>query len=271
MTGPSTARQPLSMRTDEQAAAPKTTTRAAGRAENGAGALRILGRVVLGVLAVAAILLLGREAGGYLPAFAGWVEAQGAWGPAVFIAGYIVATVAAVPGSLLTLAAGAIFGIAGGVAYVFAGAVTGASLAFLIARYLARPAVERRLASDPRFEQIDRAVAAQGRKIVFLLRLSPVLPFNALNYALGLTRVRYRDYLVASLGMLPGTLLYVYSGRVAGDLAALAGGAGIERGTGYYLLLGFGLLATAGVTVWVTRIARAALNKETTDEHDAAR
>lgn len=233
--------------------------------ERGSRRSGLLAKIALGLVAVAALLLLGRTAGSYLPAFAAWVQAQGAWGPAIFIAGYVLATVAAVPGSILTLAAGAIFGIAGGAAYVFIAAVTGSSLAFLIARYVARPAVERRVAADPRFERIDRAVAREGRKIVFLLRLSPVLPFNALNYALGLTRVRFRDYVVASVGMLPGTFLYVYSGRVVGDLAALAGGAGVERGAGYYGVLGLGLLATAVVTVWVTRIARSALKEKETE------
>ena len=99
-----------------------------------------------------------------------------------------------------------------------------------------------------RFAAIDRAVGAQGRKIVFLLRLSPIFPFNLLYYALGLTRVRLADYLVASLGMIPGTLLYVYSGKLAGDVAAVAGGAGVERGAGYYALLGLGFLATVVVT-----------------------
>ncbi|MBA2669545.1 MAG: TVP38/TMEM64 family protein [Gemmatimonadetes bacterium] len=220
-------------------------------------------RIAIGVVALVAIVLLGRAIGGYLPAFAGWVAAQGVWGPVIFIAGYAIATVAAVPGALLTLAAGAIFGIAAGVVYVFLGAVIGSSLAFLIARYVARPAVERRLAAYERFKQIDRAVGERGRKIVFLLRLSPALPFNVLNYALGLTRVRFRDYMIASIGMLPGTLLFVYSGQVAGDVAVLATGAGVERGTGYYLVLALGLLATATVTVWVTRIARNALRQET--------
>lgn len=224
-------------------------------------------RIGIGLVVVLGIVLLGRAVGGYLPAFVGWVDAQGPWGPALFIAGYVLATVAAIPGSLLTLGAGAIFGLIGGIAYVFVGAVLGSSLAFLIARYLARPAVERRVASDRRFEQIDAAVAKEGLKIVFLLRLSPLLPYNALNYALGLTRVRFRDFLLASFGMLPGTLLYVYSGRVAGDLAALAGGAGVERGSGYYAVLGLGLLATVLVSVWIARIARNALRRETTDDH----
>jgi uncharacterized membrane protein YdjX (TVP38/TMEM64 family) len=223
----------------------------------------VIGRVVMVVVVIAGLVLLGRIAGGYVPAFAAWVEAQGVWGPLIFIAGYILATVAAIPGSILTLAAGAIFGIVPGVVYVFVGAVTGSALAFLIARYLARPGVERRLSANPRFAQIDGAVGREGRKIVFLLRLSPLLPFNALNYALGVTQVRFRDYLIGSIGMLPGTLLYVYSGRVAGDLAALAGGAGVERGSGYYIVLAIGLLATITVTVWITRIARRALQKET--------
>jgi uncharacterized membrane protein YdjX (TVP38/TMEM64 family) len=236
--------------------------------KTGGGRWVIARRVAIGIVALLAIVLFGRVAGGYLPAFTGWVEAQGVWGPVIFIAGYALATVAAVPGALLTLAAGAIFGIAGGVVYVFLGAVIGSSLAFLIARYVARPAVERRLASHARFEQIDRAIGERGRKIVFLLRLSPALPFNVMNYALGITRVRFVDYLIASVGMLPGTLLYVYSGQVAGDVAVLATGAGVERGTGYYVVLALGLLATAIVTVWVTRIARNALRQETGADDD---
>jgi len=146
---------------------------------------------------------------------------------------------------------------------VFVAAVLGSSLAFLVARYLARPWVERRLAASPGFAAIDRAIAAQGRRIVFLLRLSPAFPFSLLNYALGLTRVRFVDSLVASAGMLPGTLLYVYYGRVGGELAAAAGGAGRERGPAEYALLGLGLVATLAVTTIVARIARRALREAT--------
>jgi uncharacterized membrane protein YdjX (TVP38/TMEM64 family) len=143
--------------------------------------------------------------------------------------------------------------------------VLGSSAAFLVSRHLARSAIEQRLAGNARFAAIDRAVSAQGRKIVFLLRLSPVFPFNLLNYALGLTNVRFVDYLIASLGMLPGTLLYVYYGKLAGDVAALAGGAAVEKGAGYYAVLVLGLVATIVVTTIVTRIARRAL-KEATGE-----
>jgi uncharacterized membrane protein YdjX (TVP38/TMEM64 family) len=191
------------------------------------------------------------------------VDALGFWGPAVFIFGYVIAVVAFVPAFLLTLSAGAIFGIVDGVIYVFVAATVGSCLAFLVSRYLARSAVEKKLEGKPKFSAIDRAVAAEGLKIVFLLRLTPAVPFNLLNYALGLTRVRFTDYAIASFGMLPGTLLYVYSGKLAGDVAALAGDPAIARGWGYYSLLALGLAATLAVTMVVTRSARHALAEAT--------
>jgi pyruvate/2-oxoglutarate dehydrogenase complex dihydrolipoamide dehydrogenase (E3) component/uncharacterized membrane protein YdjX (TVP38/TMEM64 family) len=225
-----------------------------------AGGSRIsLAKIAVGVAVLGGLILLGREVGAYVPRFAEWVDGLGALGPVAFIAGYALAVVGFVPGSVLTLAAGAIFGLLEGTVYVFVAAVLGSTGAFLVSRYLARRAVERRLEGDERFAAIDRAVGAQGRKIVFLLRLSPIFPFNLLNYALGLTRVRLADYVVASLGMIPGTLLYVYSGKVAGDVAAVAGGAGVARGAGYYAVLGLGFVATVVVTTAVTRIARRAL------------
>lgn len=224
-----------------------------------------LARIALGVVALLGLLALARAAGGYVPQFAQWVDQLGAWGPLVFIFGYAVAVVAFVPGSLLTLAAGAIFGLGAGVLYVFIAALLGSSAAFLVARYVARGAIEHRLAGNARFAAIDRAVGAQGRRIVFLLRLSPAFPFTLLNYALGLTRVRFADYVIASVGMLPGTLLYVYYGKLAGDVAALAGGAAVERGAEYYALLAVGLVATIAVTAVITRTARKALAEVTAE------
>lgn len=221
------------------------------------------GKIVVGAVALVGVIVLGRRVGAYLPQFAAWVNGLGVWGPAVFILGYTVATVAFVPGSLLTLAAGAIWGIFPGVPYVFIAAVLGASAAFLAARYLARTTIERHLAGNRRFAAIDRAVGVQGRKLVFLLRLSPVFPFNLLNYALGLTSVRFVDYMLASVGMLPGTFLYVYYGKLVGDLAALAGGAAVEKGAGYYLVLALGLTATIVATTLVTRTAQRALQEAT--------
>jgi uncharacterized membrane protein YdjX (TVP38/TMEM64 family) len=207
------------------------------------------------------VLLLGREAAGAIPRFASWVDGLGSIGPIVFVIGYIIATVAFVPGSLLTLTAGAIFGLFWGTLWVFVGATVGSALAFLVSRYIARSAIEKRLSANARFAAIDRAIGAKGLRIVTLLRLSPVFPYNLLNYALGLTRVRFRDYVVASAGMLPGTLLYVYYGKLAGDVAALAAGMRPERGPAYYGVLALGLIATIVATTIVTRAARRALRE----------
>jgi len=220
-------------------------------------------KVLVALAAVAALLALGRLAGGYIPAFQRWVEGLGALGPLAFIAGYAVAVVAFVPGSALTLASGAIFGVAKGTVLVFAAALLGSTAAFLIARHGARAAIEKRIAGDKRFAAIDRAIGTEGRRIVFLLRLSPIFPFNLLNYGLGLTRVRLVDYVVAGVGMLPGTLLYVYLGSAAGQAVAAAGGAAPGRSPGEWALFGVGLAATVIVTLYVTRIARRALRDAT--------
>ena len=110
---------------------------------------------------------------------------------------------------------------------------------------------------------MNRAIAADGRRIVFLLRLSPAFPFSLLNYALGLTRISLTDYVVAGGGMLPGTTLYVYYGKLAGDVAALSSGVAPPRGLGYYAVLALGLVATIVVTTLVTRTARSALRTAT--------
>jgi len=228
-------------------------------------------RVILGVIvagAVAAAVALGREAAAFVPAFAEWVDGLGALGPLAFIAGYAVATVAFVPGSVITLAAGALFGLGEGTAYAFSGAMLGSGAAFLVARHGGRRFVERRIAGDRRFEAIDRAVGRQGGRIVLLLRLSPVFPFVLLNYALGLTRVGLGAYLLAGFGMLPGTLLYVYYGRVIGEVARVAADAEVQRTVFDYLLLGVGLVATLVVTTLITRLARRSLAEATALEED---
>jgi uncharacterized membrane protein YdjX (TVP38/TMEM64 family) len=235
-----------------------------GVSEAGAQASRVsLARVAIVVVVVVALFIAGRQAGHYVPQFAEWVASLGVWGPIVFIAGYAVAVVAFVPGSIMTLAAGAIFGLVQGVIYVFTAAVIGSCAAFLVSRYLARRWVEQRLADNPKFAAIDRAVAREGRKIIVLLRLSPLFPFNLLNYALGLTKVSFVDYAVAAVGMLPGTILYVYYGKLAGDVAAHARGAAPERGQEYYAVIAIGFVATVVVATIVGRMARKALREVT--------
>lgn len=222
---------------------------------------RTVAWILGGAAALALVWFAGREldVAEHLPRFAAWVDSLGFWGPVVFVLGYAVATVAFIPGVLLTLAAGAMFGLLEGTLYVFVGATLGASAAFLLGRYVARGAIERRLEGKERFRAIDGAVGRHGFKIVFLMRLSPVFPYNLLNYALGLTRVRFADYLLACFGMIPGTFLYVYYGKLIGDVAAVAAGADVERGWEYWTFLAAGAAATIVVTWFITRLARRSL------------
>ena len=188
-----------------------------------------------------------------------WVAGLGPAGVIAFVLIYILACVFMLPGSVLTLGAGAMFGVVKGMAICSVAATLGATAAFLVGRYLARDRVARRIEGNERFQAIDEAVGREGWKIVGLTRLSPVFPFNLLNYAYGITRVSLRDYFLASwIGMLPGTLMYVYLGSLAGSLAGL-GRPGVGRTPAQWALYGVGLLATVAVTVLVTRIARAAL------------
>ena len=222
---------------------------------------QLVRRGVAVVAGLAALAALGRLAGAYLPAFQHWVSELGAWGPAVFIAGYALAVVAFAPAVLLTLAAGATFGVTAGTFYVFVAAVLGSSLSFWVARYAARDSVERWIARDARFQALDRAVAERGWRIVLLMRLSPLFPFSLLNYALGITRLRFVDTLLAAPGMLPVTLAYVFLGNAAGEVASLAGGVEPARTTLENTLLALGVVSTLGVAVMVARIARRALEE----------
>lgn len=217
------------------------------------------------LIVLAALVVTARTLGGRIPDLVRFVDGLGFWGPAVFVLAYAICVVLFVPGSALTLAAGALFGIGRGLAIAFLAATLGASVAFLVARHLAREVVSRRIAASARFAAIDRAIGREGRRIVFLLRLSPVFPFNLLNYALGLTSVRFGDYLLASIGMVPGTLLYVYTGSVVGLAAQAAGGAPVTSSPGGTAFLVLGLAATLAVTVFVTRLARRTLAEATGD------
>lgn len=190
------------------------------------------------------------------------IRELGPLGPLIFVVLYVVATVLFVPGSVLTLGAGFVFGVVRGSVLVSISATLGATCAFLVGRYLARGWVAARIEGNPKFKAIDEAVAREGWKIVGLTRLSPVFPFNLLNYAFGLTKVRLRDYFFASwVGMIPGTIMYVYIGSLAGSLATLGAGER-RRTTAEWALYLVGLLATAAVTVYVTRVARGALESK---------
>src|SRR6266478_3317143 len=191
---------------------------------------------------------------------------MGVTGILIFIGVYAVATVLLVPGSILTLGAGFAFGFWKGFLAVSAGSTFGAALAFLVACFFARDKIEAIARQNEKFRKIDNAIGKEGAKLIFLLRLSPVIPFNVSNYFYGLTAVKFWPYVLASwTGMIPGAFLYVYIG-VAGKLAvsAAAGGEVVKHGWQYWTLISFGLAATVVVTIWVTKIARDALRRTET-------
>jgi uncharacterized membrane protein YdjX (TVP38/TMEM64 family) len=222
---------------------------------------RWIGAVVL----AAALLALGRFvpfADG-LAAFGAWIESLGPERFALYAAAYAVVTVLLLPAWLMTVAAGFLFGLLPGTAVVSAGSTVGAAAAFLIARHLARERVSRAAAKDPRFSALDRAIGEKGWKIVFLLRMSAVVPFVFSNYVYGLTSIRFWPYVAASwAGMIPLTLLYAALGATArrAGLAGLTGGAPEPSGWGMAILVA-GILITAGVTIYVARITRKSLRR----------
>ncbi len=238
--------------------------------------LRIIILLLIGVLLVAAPAQAQEAAsnGGFNPQellrnALQWVDDLGAIAPIAFILIYIVATVAFLPGSVLTLGAGVLFGIIQGSIYVFFGATVGATLAFLVGRYLARGWISKKIAGNQKFKAIDQAVGKEGLKIVLLTRLSPIFPFNLLNYGLGVTGVSLKDYVLGSVGMIPGTIMYVYIGSLAGSIATIGGETQPEANPiAQWTIRIIGFIATVAVTLYVTKIARKALD-ESIDKVDA--
>ena len=197
----------------------------------------------------------------WIDALDGWVDALGPFGIVVFALVYAVATVLFIPGSVLSIASGLIFGLVLGTLAAWSGAVLGASLAFLAGRHLARSKIEEKTKGSEKFRAIDEVIRKRGWKIIGLLRLSPLIPFNLSNYLYGITKVGFWPYVLASAGgMFPGTLRYVYLG--AAGKAGLGGG-GLDRYSPLeYVFFAVGLVVTIGVTIWVGRIAKKALSAQ---------
>jgi uncharacterized membrane protein YdjX (TVP38/TMEM64 family) len=216
--------------------------------------------IALGVLVVGVILtaVFGRQE---LWRVLNQAEALGAIGAVLIVLVYIVACVLMLPGSPLTLATGAVFGVWIALPIISAGATLGACAAFLVGRFIARDWISRRLAGSPKFAAIDHAVGDKGFTLVLLTRLSPIFPFNLQNYAYSLTGIPFWKYALASwLGMLPGTLMYVYIGAVFGQAARG------EKTAAQWTLYAAGLAATVIAALLVARIARNALSQITERE-----
>ena len=204
--------------------------------------------------------------GNWLSAMTTWIESHRTFAWIIYIAAYTAASILIIPGTILTLAAGFIFGIPTGIFLVSVGSLTGAVSAFIVGRFLARDWVSQRIKNFPSFKILDRVTRHKGFVLVLLTRLSPLLPFNLLNYAFGLTAVRFRDYVLASwIGMAPAIVLYVYIGSVAENLSQLTVN-GVGGSTERNALLIIGLVATLILTFLIARMATRALTQHLKSE-----
>ncbi len=225
------------------------------KASSGRGRLVILALAIVGLIVISLVVDVQDMLGNAMSN----VKDLGWLGYLVFAVLYVAATVLFLAPAILTLGAGAVYGVVTGTILVSVSSMLGACTAFLLGRYLARKAIAAKVEGNVKFKAIDDAVRKQGWKIVGLTRLSPVFPFSLLNYMYGLTPVSFRHYFFASwVGMLPGTLMYVYLGT-AGESLVTLGAEGRERTTGEWALFAVGLVVTVIVTLFVTRLASKAL------------
>jgi uncharacterized membrane protein YdjX (TVP38/TMEM64 family) len=209
--------------------------------------LKIAALVLVVAFFVLAIRFL--PVGIWVDHFKTYVRGIGPIGYVLYVLAYVVSCILLIPAIALTLGAGAIFGFAAGSFIVIIGATLGASAAFLLGRTIFRRHVEKRIASNQKMAAIDRAIARKGTKIMLLMRISGFPPFTWVNYALGLTGVKFVPYLLTTLfGIIPGTLAFVYAGAAGAD--ALSG-----RGNRIALIV-----TAAGAVLVIGYIGRIAAN-----------
>jgi uncharacterized membrane protein YdjX (TVP38/TMEM64 family) len=228
--------------------------------------IRMWARLGFALFVLAVLVLLARQLGLQqgLQRVLAWIHELGPWAPIAYIVFYIVACVFAIPGSILTLGGGVLFNVLRGTLYVSIGATLGATAAFLVGRYLLRSWIVRKLGGNLKFQALDEAVAREGWKIVVLVRLCPIFPFPVINYGFGITRVSLKEYILASwLGMLPAMIMLTYIGSLAGSLAKIGTGMGRTRTPLEWAFYGVGLIATIVLTIYITRIAKRALDEKT--------
>jgi uncharacterized membrane protein YdjX (TVP38/TMEM64 family) len=176
--------------------------------------------VVVLILAAIVIAVRTLPVAEWLTRFQHYVKSAGPAGYVVYALVYAVCVVFFIPASILTLGAGAIFGLAAGTLVVIAGATLGATLAFILARTVMRKRIEAMTAGNAKFAALDKAITREGAKIALLVRLSPVFPFTYINYAFGLTGVRLSTYVWTTfIGIAPATFAFVYIGSIASEAA----------------------------------------------------
>ena len=218
--------------------------------------------IVVAVVALVVALAWRLPVNRWIVFLADQVRGMGATGVVLFMVVYVLAVVAVLPGSLFTLAAGFAYGPVGGLLVASPASVLGATMAFLLSRTMLRDWIQKQTARFPKARALDKAIGKNSFRLILLLRLSPLIPFNVLNYALGLSDAHLGRYIVASfIGMLPATWMYVYLGSLATTAAGLTD-ASHGGGWGRLVLTVAGRLAAVIVVVLVTRSARQALNDE---------
>ena len=198
-----------------------------------------------------------------------WIDGLGPVAPIVFILAYIVITVAFLPASIVTLGAGFVFGVVKGSILVFIGAMLGATAAFLIGRFVARDWIAKKVAGNNFFNALDNAIAKEGLKLIFLIRLSPAFPFNLLNYALGLTKVSLPSYVLGTTGIIPGTIMYVYLGSLVSDLATLGTGDAPSNPVIDWTIKILIFVTVVAISLYIAKIARTALKESVPETEDS--
>lgn len=213
----------------------------------------------LGLLVAAIVaFLVFLPAGQYATELLRGVQGMGAWGPVLLVGCFVVSGPVLFPPSILNLTGGFLFGVAYGTLICTIGNTLGTVSTFLVGRTLMHDWIEAKVAGSPKFLAVDRAIGRQGFKVVLAIRLSPMLHYPLLSYAFSVTKVSFRNHLLGTLiGVVPGTLMYVYLGTAAKSLAELMGGKA-EEGTTHVALVGVGLVITIVATILVTRIAKGA-------------
>ncbi len=220
---------------------------------------KVLLIIVLLVLVLLAVLMPVQN---WLSALYEWSQMNQGLAMLAFLVLIVLGMVLMVPVSIQAMAAGFIFGLSKGFLVMWLAGLAGFAAAFLIGRSLARHWIETWVSHRPEFVAIDKAIHQRGLLVVILTRLAMILPYNLLNYSLGLTAVRLRDYLMGSaIGMLPGIFLFVFIGTSATDIAAILSGE-LKLGDYDLLIAGIGLLAVATVVALITRVAQKTLKEE---------
>lgn len=224
-------------------------------------------KLIIAVIIIAiSVSFIFLPIGEYLEAFITWANENPLISSVAYMVIYIAACVFFLPGSIITLAAGFIFGLVHGTILVSISSTIGATIAFIVGRTVAKDWVGGMISKQPKFKALDLAIEKKGFLVVFLTRLSPIFPFNFLNYAYGLTSVSLGKYFLASwIGMIPGTILFVYLGSISKNVSDIIQG-NINSGVTGQVLLVVGLIATVIVTVVVTKIAKKMLKEQLNEQ-----